>query len=459
ISFNLNYTNTTYINYVAAEAGSFIGADVIFFPTPDDANGKVSIGISRKSPQAGVNGFGTVARVKLIADAATPNNTAIQLSISNVSANNSTGGTITLAPGSLNITIQSGLIVWPGDTNNNGTVDQADILPLGLHWGKTGPARQNASMAWSGQLAMFWNPQAATYADANGDGTVNQADVLPIGLNWSKTHTQVLAAEEVSPMQLSKGLITARLMIADSGSTAPDQNFYIDIRINEVSNLFGLSFEMIYTPASIIDPLTVETGPANLLGNDIIFFPVINKTAGVDSGKVSVGISRKSGQGGVSGSGRVTRIKAHMSANAVNHFSTTLLTLTHIQANDPNGNPIPIDTTAYTLITEIENDSKVEPTGFALYDNYPNPFNLATTITFQLLQPSKIRLSIFDLQGHTVRTLVHGDVSAGYHIIQWDGRDDRGNVMASGVYIMRIEARGNASNKSFMDSKKMILMK
>jgi hypothetical protein len=456
ISFNLNYTNTTYINYVAAEAGSFIGADVIFFPTPDDANGKVSIGISRKSPQTGVNGFGTVARVKLIADPATPNNTSIQLSISNVSANNSAGATITLAPGSLNITIQSGLIVWPGDTNNNGIVDQADILPLGLHWGKTGPARQNASMVWSGQLA----PQAATYADANGDGTVNQADVLPIGLNWNKTHTQSLMVEALSPVQLNKGLITARLVIADSGSKAPDQNFYIDIRINEVSNLFGLSFEMIYTPASIIDPLTVETGTANLLGSDIIFFPVINKKAGLDSGKVSVGISRKSGQGGVTGSGRVTRIKAHMSANAVNHFSTTLLTLTKIQANDPNGNPIPIDTTAYTLITDIPDDSKIEPTGFALYDNYPNPFNLATTIAFQLLQPSKISLSIYDLQGHTVRTLVHGDVSAGYHIIQWDGRDDRGNIMASGVYIMRIEAKANDSmQKSFMASRKMILMK
>jgi hypothetical protein len=353
-----------------------------------------------------------------------------------VSANNSTGATITLAPGSLNITIQSGLIVWPGDTNNNGTVDQADILPLGLHWSKTGPARASASMTWIGQLAMFWNPQAATYADANGEGNVNQADILPIGLNWNKTHTNAMMAE--SPMRLNKGLIPAKLIIADSGNTAPNQDFYIDIRVNDVSNLFGLSYEMIYTPALFIDPLTVEIGPANLLGSDVIFFSVINDTAGVDSGKVSVGISRKFGQGGVSGSGLVTRIKAHMSANAVNHFSTTLLTLTKVIANDPNGNPIPIDTTSFNLITDIPNESKTEPTGFVLYDNYPNPFNLSTTIAFQLPQPSKIRLAIYDLQGHELRLLVHQLKSAGYHSVNWDGRDEAGNCVASGIYYYKL---------------------
>ncbi len=81
-----------------------------------------------------------------------------------------------------------GLTVWPGDTNNNGVVNQADVLPLGLYWNKTGPARANRSTQWQGQAAAPWNPANATYADANGDGVVNQADILPIGLNWGKRH-------------------------------------------------------------------------------------------------------------------------------------------------------------------------------------------------------------------------------------------------------------------------------
>jgi len=78
--------------------------------------------------------------------------------------------------------------VWPGDNNNDGVVNQADVLPLGLYWNKTGPARANASTAWAPQLAAPWTPENATYADANGDGVVNQADILPIGLNWGRTH-------------------------------------------------------------------------------------------------------------------------------------------------------------------------------------------------------------------------------------------------------------------------------
>ncbi|MDZ7265041.1 MAG: choice-of-anchor D domain-containing protein [candidate division KSB1 bacterium] len=350
ISFDLNYTNTNYINYVAAEAGSFIGTDVIFYPTPDDPNGKVSIGISRKAPQAGVNGFGTVARIKLVADPATPNNTSIQLMISNVAANNSAGATISLLPGKLNITIQSGLIVWPGDTNNNGTVDQADVLPLGLHWGKTGPARPNASMTWLGQLVTPWNPQAATYADATGDGAVNQADVLPIGLNWNKTHTTTLAKPGVNVAQANKSTAT-NLTIAITGDTNPDKDFFIDIFVNNVTNLFGLSFELIYTPSAFVDPLTAESGNDNLMGTDLIYFSMINKKAGIDTGKVAVGISRKSGQGGVTGTGLVTRIKAHMAPTALSGSSTTSLSLQNIMANDVNGNPIAIDTCFFKLIT------------------------------------------------------------------------------------------------------------
>jgi hypothetical protein len=349
----------------------------------------------------------------------------------------------------LTITIQSKLIVWPGDTNNDKIADQADILPLGLHWNKTGPARENASMAWSGQLAMIWTPLAATYADANGDGTVNQADVLPIGLNWSKMQTQTLAVTEPSLVPLSKGQTSdAKLMIVINGSTQPDQNFYIDIMANEVSNLFGLSFELIYTPASIIDPQVAEAGPNNLLGTDVIYFSVINKTVGLDSGKVSVGITRKSGQGGVSGSGLVTRITAHMSATAVNGLSTTQFTLINIQANDPSGNPIKIDSTIFKLVTDINAFSSVMPADFALYNNYPNPFNPSTTIPFLLPVKSDVRLTLLNIMGEVITEIASGEYEAGQHQVILDASE-----LATGVYFYKLEAAG------FRAVKKLVLMK
>ncbi len=78
------------------------------------------------------------------------------------------------------------MTVWPGDADNNGVVDQGDLLPIGLYYGKIGPARANASTAWVGQPVVPWSPAAAAYADTNGDGVVSDFDIYAIDLNWGK---------------------------------------------------------------------------------------------------------------------------------------------------------------------------------------------------------------------------------------------------------------------------------
>ena len=79
--------------------------------------------------------------------------------------------------------------VWPGDLDNNGVVEATDVLPLAIHWRKTGLSRSDASYSWEGQEITPWSDIAATYADANGDGEVNITDLLTICVNWGKTHT------------------------------------------------------------------------------------------------------------------------------------------------------------------------------------------------------------------------------------------------------------------------------
>ncbi|MFH1860155.1 MAG: carboxypeptidase regulatory-like domain-containing protein [bacterium] len=80
------------------------------------------------------------------------------------------------------------LHVWPGDTNNDGMVNERDVFPIAVWWDKTGAAR-NGTLRWQTQSAIPWDDVAATYADANGDGKVNVFDVLPIAMNWGKNHT------------------------------------------------------------------------------------------------------------------------------------------------------------------------------------------------------------------------------------------------------------------------------
>lgn len=98
-------------------------------------------------------------------------------------------------------------------------------------------------------------------------------------------------------------------------------------------------------------------------------------------------------------------------------------------------------------------DESKLPDNFELSQNYPNPFNPSTTIRFGLPSPSNVSLRIYNIQGEEVRTLVCDYLSGGFYEVEWDGRDEAGSQVASGIYIYRIQA-GN-----FVQSKKMTFIK
>lgn len=95
------------------------------------------------------------------------------------------------------------------------------------------------------------------------------------------------------------------------------------------------------------------------------------------------------------------------------------------------------------------------PTAFALEQNYPNPFNPSTEISFALPSAGKVELSIYNLLGQKVNTLVDGELPAGNHVVTWNGTSTNGASVASGVYLYRIVSNGG----SFVESKKMMLVK
>ncbi len=87
---------------------------------------------------------------------------------------------------------------------------------------------------------------------------------------------------------------------------------------------------------------------------------------------------------------------------------------------------------------------------FKLYGNYPNPFNPSTTIRYQLSAVSDVNLAIFNIYGQLVRTLVRGQQPAGNHIVQWNGRDEAGRIVSSGLYIYRLQAGDQVQNKRLL---------
>jgi hypothetical protein len=82
---------------------------------------------------------------------------------------------------------------------------------------------------------------------------------------------------------------------------------------------------------------------------------------------------------------------------------------------------------------------QVPPKPLTLYQNYPNPFNPATSISFFLPDRANVLLEIFDIGGRRVRTLVNGAVASGRHVVAWDGRNQAGVSVASGVYCCRLQ--------------------
>ncbi|MFZ5519430.1 MAG: T9SS type A sorting domain-containing protein [Candidatus Zhuqueibacterota bacterium] len=93
------------------------------------------------------------------------------------------------------------------------------------------------------------------------------------------------------------------------------------------------------------------------------------------------------------------------------------------------------------------------PDKHILFQNYPNPFNAETTIRYQLPQASAVTLTIYNLLGQQIRRLVNERQLAGNYSIIWDGRDEQGTILASGIYIYRLEAG------SFVSSKKLALVR
>jgi flagellar hook assembly protein FlgD len=88
-----------------------------------------------------------------------------------------------------------------------------------------------------------------------------------------------------------------------------------------------------------------------------------------------------------------------------------------------------------------------------LMQNYPNPFNPTTTIRFSIKEAAPTELSIFNLKGQLVKTLVNEPLPAGLHNVLWNGKDNNNRNVASGMYFYRLDS-GN-----YNSVKKMLLLK
>jgi hypothetical protein len=111
------------------------------------------------------------------------------------------------------------------------------------------------------------------------------------------------------------------------------------------------------------------------------------------------------------------------------------------------------------IITAVESKKHPEITGFGTVQNFPNPFNPNTTITYELTEKSDVKISIYNVRGREIKTFSFNDQHAGGHGIVWDGRNNSGTRLSSGTYVYRISAVSSGGGRIFKKSGKMTIIK
>lgn len=251
-----------------------------------------------------------------------------------------------------NLTYFTGPVVYPGDCNNDGTVNEVDVLSIGLFWNEAGPDRnvggEYSLLDFFAQPAHFqeqahgeWNPRNGVYADVDGSGMVDADDLCGIATNFAMTVNEGSAAKSGS--NLANGSALSEL-----GSKVLEQ----------------MRGALIECPDSAPKTKMLEAIENALRAATVI------------------------------------------------------------------------------LPTEIE-----------LHQNYPNPFNPSTTIEFFLPKAEYTTLSVYNMLGQQVVTLIDEKVEAGYKTVLWNGTDNWGHSVASGIYFYKL----NTESKEII--KRMLLVK
>ena len=101
--------------------------------------------------------------------------------------------------------------------------------------------------------------------------------------------------------------------------------------------------------------------------------------------------------------------------------------------------------------SKADNDIALAP--ISLLKNYPNPFNAQTSISFSLTEKQNVSLHIYNIMGQKIRTLLDNKLTEGFNTIVWDGKNNEGHDVGSGVYLYRLSTNDQSV------SKRMILLK
>ena len=275
-------------------------------------------------------------------------------------------------------------------------------------------------------------------ADLNDDTVVDFADFILFFGSYGKTAIGPSGKSLIPPLGVNEN--AEFLLRLGSDRVVAGETMFVDVSLANVQALIGYGFVLHYD-AEIFEFVEAMPAAEDLLissGGETPLFKSLSPEAGqVHVMNAIVNGSEVSGDGDIVR--LVFRVLRNFEDNARFEIADGLVFDPSQLANPLAGDVLDIQTT---------------PTEFALLQNFPNPFNPETTIGYELAESADVTLQIYNVVGQVVRTLMAAESqSVGRYQVRWDGMDDRGMPVSSGIYFYQISAG------KFQDVRKLMLLK
>lgn len=322
----------------------------------------------------------------------------------------------------------------PGDANGDGNIDIGDVVYLVNYLYKGGPA-----------------PEPLYSGDANSDGVIDIGDVVYlVNYLYKGGPPPSPASDRGRPANTAKpsagsghAEIWPVLNVDQNTATHTQSSGHGFDEVSEISvigrldvNVAGVELEVEFDP----DQVTMLDPVLSPLTSELQLF------AGAKDGTQKIGMVDLSGKNFLlPGEGALVTLRAQ--GNDLSSIKIKKATLVDLDAR-----PLALELSG-ELDLEAAKGSESRPKRLSLSQNYPNPFNPRTSIRYALPQDAQVRLTIYNLLGQKITTLVDEQQSAGYRTVWWDGKDANGDDVSSGVYFYRLTAG------EFSEVRKMMMVK
>ncbi|MDQ1265168.1 MAG: hypothetical protein QG635_318 [Bacteroidota bacterium] len=302
LTFELQFNKTNYITFSEARTADFNGKGKYYvIPDIDYLNdiGKISVAASA-SDDIDEKGFDNPRVIHFefaVSQTAMPNET-VTFSFLNIYAvvyKDSIRDIVTLKNKSYNFDIHSFVNVWPGDADNNGTVNNLDFAVVAANFLTDSTAkasrrfkRINPSTLWFPQRVLAWDNHDATYSDCDGNGEITTTDMLVVTMNFDSAHSSTQKSQD-NPL----GMVIGQ-EITESGDYIK-----IPIYVKSPERFIGIASKIDLSPlASDFELSGIEKGDI-FTGSDILYFSNINNAANTADLAFSTTDRTKAAQGGV----------------------------------------------------------------------------------------------------------------------------------------------------------------